>query len=182
MVKKATYDELEHQIKVLKKDAAKREQFEEVLKSKEEELEVKTGKLEEINTTLTVLLKKREEDKLALQKQVLSNVKKLVIPYIDKLKQNKNNGTQITNLELLETSLNDIISPFTHRLSTKYLNLTPAEIKVADLVKQGKTTKEIAGLLNLSYKTIERHRENVRRKIGIKNSKINLQSHLSFFR
>jgi len=162
-------------------DITVRKQFETAMKLKEKELEVKTGNLEEINTAMTVLLKKREHDKLTLQEQVLSNVKKLVIPYIEKLKQNQFNGTQITNIELLETSLNDIISPFTHRLSTKYMNLSPAEIKVADLVKQGKTTKEIAGLLNLSYKTIERHRENIRRKIGIKNSKINLQSHLSFF-
>jgi len=100
VVKKATYDELEHQIKVLKKDAAERKQSEEVLKLKEKELEVKTGNLEEINTALTVLLKKRDEDKLTMQKQVLSNVKNLVIPYIEKLKQYKFNGTQITNLEL----------------------------------------------------------------------------------
>ncbi len=144
-------------------------------------LKAKTDNLEEINTALTVLLKKREEDKLTLQEQVLSNVKKLVVPYIEKLKNGQFNGTQTANIELLETCLNDIISPFTHRLSAKYMNLSPAEIKVADLVKQGKTTKEIADLLNLSYKTIERHRENIRRKIGIKNSKINLQSHLSFF-
>jgi len=162
-------------------DITARKQFETAMKLKEKELEVKTGNLEETNTALTVLLKKREEDKLTLQEQVLSNVKKLVIPYIDKLKQNQFNGSRITNLALLETSLNDIISPFTHKLSTKYLNLTPAEIKVADLVKQGRTTKEIADLLSLSYKTIERHRENIRGKIGIKNSKVNLQSHLSFF-
>ncbi len=80
-------------------------------------------------------------------------------------------GTRIVNLELLETSLNDIISPFTHKLSAKHLNLSPAEMKVADLVKQGKTTKEIAELLNLSYKTIERHRENIRGKIGLKTGR-----------
>ncbi len=162
-------------------DITMRKQFEAAMKLKEKELEAKTGKLEEINTALTVLLKKREDDRLSLQEQVISNVKKLVIPYIGKLKQNQFNGTHIANLELLETSLNDIISPFTHKLSAKHLNLTPAEMKVADLVRQGKMTKEIAELLNLSYKTIERHRENIRGKIGIKNSKTNLQAHLSFF-
>ena len=162
-------------------DITVRKEFEAAMKLKEMELEAKTGNLEEVNMAMTVLLKKREHDKLTLQEQVLSNVKKLVIPYIEKLKQNQFNGTQITNIELLETSLNEIISPFTHRLSVRYVDLTPAEIKVADLVKQGKTTKEIATLQNLSYKTIERHRENIRRKIGIKNSKVNLQSHLSFF-
>jgi len=56
--------------------------------------------------------------------------------------------------------------------------LTPAEIQISNLIKQGKTTKEIADLLNLSDRTIETHRKNIRRKIGIRNKSENLRTHL----
>jgi len=85
---------------------------------------------------------------------------------------------QASLMSILESNLKDIVSPFARELTRKYLKFTPTEIQVANLVKQGKTTKEIADLLNVSDKTIESHRKNIRGKIGIKNKKENLQTHL----
>lgn len=142
------------------------------------ELQIKTRNLEEMNTALNVLLKKRDADKTQLEEKVLLNVKELILPFTRKLRHSGLNTTQKTYHDIIETNLNDIVSPFVRTLSTKFLNLTPAEIRVANLVKQGMTTKEIAKLLNLSGRTVESHRDNIRRKIGIKNRKANLRSHL----
>jgi DNA-binding CsgD family transcriptional regulator len=85
---------------------------------------------------------------------------------------------QKTYVAILETNLEEIISPFLNRVSVRLLNLTPTETQVANFVKQGKTTKEIADIMGLSPRTIESHRENIRNKIGIKNKKSNLRTHL----
>lgn len=147
-----------------------------------EKLESKTINLEEKNTALKVLLEKRDEDKIELEKKVISNVRKLILPYLEKLNKSRLNVSQKILINIIESNLDEIISPFAEKLSSRAMNLTPAEIKVADLIKQGKTSKEMADFLNLSYKTIERHRENIRQKLGLKHTKINLQSHLLSFR
>ena len=150
------------------------------LKKREKELEIKTNNLKEVNAALRVLLKRRDADKTELEEKVLFNMKELVTPYLEKLKKCGLDERQKAYVSILESNLNDIISPFSRSLSSKYLNLTPNEIQVANLVKQGKTTKEIADLLNVSGKTIESHRASIRKKLKIKNKKANLRTHLLF--
>jgi PAS domain S-box-containing protein len=159
-------------------DITERKQAEEVLLKREAALKIQTDELEEVNTALRVLLKRREEDKTELEEKILSNVKELVAPCLERLRNTGLNAKQAAHVETLESNLTDIISPFAHRLSSKYLNLTPTEIQIADLIKEGRTTKEIAELLNSSSRTIEFHRNNIRKKIGIVNRKTNLRSHL----
>jgi PAS domain S-box-containing protein len=147
-------------------------------KNAEEELKIKTHNLEEVNIALGVLLKRREEEKTELEEKVLSNVRKLIEPYIDKLRNAGLKENQMTLVDILESNLKSIVSPFSQKLSSVYFGLTPAEIQVADLVKKGKTTKEIAQFLHLGPGTIEFHRQNIRKKIGIRNQKANLRSRL----
>ena len=160
------------------KDITERKKAEQALIERENELEIKTSNLEELNTALKVLLKKRDEDKTELEDKVLLNVRGLVFPYLERLRMSGLNERQKTYANILESNLNDIISPFSQSLSSKYVSLTPMEIEVANLIKQAKTTKEIANLLGLSGKTIEVHRKNIRKKIGINNKKANLRSKL----
>jgi PAS domain S-box-containing protein len=143
-----------------------------------QELERKTIELQELNTALEVLLQKRDEDRKDLEERLLSNVKELALPYLQKMKGKIKDDNLNSYLNILESNLNNIISPFSQKLSAKYLNLTPAEIEIADLVKHGKSTKEIANLLNISGKTVESHRMNIRKKLGITNKKANLRTYL----
>jgi len=160
-------------------DITKRKHAEQELRKKSEELELKTKSLKELNTALKVLVKSREEDKRDLEEDVIFNIKELIIPPLENLKKSKLIGTQGTYVEILESNLNDIVSSFPRRLSSRLFSFSPTEIKVASLIRHGKTAKEIADLLKLSIQTINSHRKNIRKKIGIKGKKVNLQTYLT---
>jgi PAS domain S-box-containing protein len=159
-------------------DITERKRSERALKKREKELEVKSRNLEELNTALKVLLKQREVDKEELAERTLSNVKHLVLPYIEKLKKGGLDAKDEAYIGIVETNLKEIVSPFSQRLSSKFMTLTPKELQVAYLIKEGKTTKEIAELLNASLGTIDFHRNNIRNKLNLKNKRANLRSYL----
>ena len=114
-----------------------------------------------------------------LEDKVLANIKELVFPFLEKLKHTCLSDKQTAYMEMIESSLKNIISPFLGRLSSQYYNFTPNEIKVANLIREGLTTKEIASLLNSSTCAIDFHRHNIRQKLGLKHQKTNLQSYLT---
>ena len=155
-----------------------RDELEHRVKERTEELEIKTISLEEVNTALRVLLRKRDDDKIELEDKVMHNVQELVLPYLEKLRDSKLSKTQRAFLDIIKSNIDDIISPFSRSLNAKYSHLTPAEIQIIHLLKQGKTTKEVAELINLSARTIETHRKNIRKKLGLYNTKVNLKTHL----
>jgi DNA-binding NarL/FixJ family response regulator len=141
-------------------------------------LQLKTQNLEEVNIALKVMLERRDEDKTELEERILLNVKELVIPYLDKLKTTGLDEKQRTYGSILESNLNDIISPFSHKLSKMFLEFTPTEIQIANLLRQGKTSKEIGELFHCTPRAIAFHRNNIRKKLGLKNKKKNLKSYL----
>jgi len=163
----------------LQEEIIERKRMEEVLKKREMELKIKTKNLEELNAALTVLLKKREEDKNELEEKVLSNVKSMVLPYVEKVKITALDATQMNYVNILEAHLNEITSPFRHKLTSRSLNLTPREVQVASLIKDGRTTKEIAELMNVCPGAVALHRNHIRKKLGLNKKKVNLASHLS---
>ena len=170
------------------RDVTGRKQSEETLKKAHDELkertidlEIKRKSLEELNTAMRVLLKKREADKAKIGAYVLANVKTLIEPYVEKIKHTGLNEQQKGILRILESNLDEIISPFTQEVSLKYFKLTSTEIQVATQIRQGYTTKEIAAFMNISPRTVETHRKNIRRKIGLEGKKANLRSHLLSF-
>ena len=159
----------------------KRKHIDQALKRREEELEIKTSNLEDMNSALKVLLERRDGDRRELEESVLANIRELVVVHVERLRNSGLNRRQVGYLDVLESNLTGIVSSFSRTLSREYLNLTPTEIQVADLVRQGKSTKEMAQLFNLSARTIEFHRQSIRTKLGIKNERVNLRVLLSSF-
>lgn len=160
------------------RNITQRKQAEAALKESEKELKIKTSRLEEINTALKVLIEKREEDRARLGEDVLSNIRELVQPYLERLRESGLDSAQGSLVDVLESNLREITAPLTRAFSSGYLSFTPTEIRIANLVKQGKTSKEIAELIDSTKWTVDFHRNNIRKKLGIHNRKINLRSRL----
>jgi len=148
------------------------------LEKKEEELERQAEKQQETNIALRVLLDQRNEDRKHMESAVIANVDRLVLPYLEKLNASRLTQNQKTLVEIISSNLEDIISPFLKRLSTFELRFTPQEMEVAHLIRNGRSSKEIAEVLFLSVAGVDFHRKNVRKKLGLTNSGQNLRSYL----
>ena len=145
----------------------------------EEKVRERTAELEEMNTALKVLLKKGEKDRQDIEENISANFKLRVSPALDRLKKAFAQKKEYTQIELLEHELADIMSGFSKKLSHPLAGLTPMEIQIASMIKQGKSNKDISTLFGRSAHTIANHRENIRKKLGLKNQKINLRSYLT---
>jgi PAS domain S-box-containing protein len=177
LVEARTAEMLEANIS-LRKEIETRKKSERDLRSREIELEERRKALEEMNIALKVLAKQRNEDKEIIEKNLIANIQTSCRIYLDKLIRSGLNADQRKCVAALEEHLKKIGSSFIRDLSSEYIGLTPSEIKIASLIKDGMSTKEIADLLNVSVNTVLFHRNNIRDKVGLKNSKVNLMTYL----
>ena len=142
------------------------------------ELESKTELLEQANVALKMMLQKSTENREEIEEEVLSTLKKMVAPFISKIKRAEISPDVREYIDTLETNLKHVVSPFSRKLSFEYISLTPKEIQVANLIRDGKSTKEISEELNMTKGTVEFYRNNIREKIGLRGKKLRLREHL----
>ncbi|MFZ4440764.1 MAG: response regulator [Syntrophales bacterium] len=141
-------------------------------------LNARSQQLEETNTTLKVLLNHRAEEMREMEKKIVVNIQKLVLPYIGELKQLHLSPGQSGYVELINANLQQVINPFLQNLAARFSAFTPREIQIANLIKEGKTSKVIAALVKAAPRSVEFHRNNIRRKLGLGGKKTNLRSFL----
>ena len=164
-------------------DITERKNAEQTLKNSygtlERKVKERTLQLEDMNAALRVLLKNRENDKTIITENILANFKLRLLPSIERLKNQLSQKEHQALLTLLESELEDILSPFSKKLTDPTMCLTPMETQIGSMIKLGKSNKEISIILNRSVYTIANHRENMRKKLGLQNKKINLRTFLS---
>lgn len=160
------------------REIVERKRAQKKLKANEKELKDKSAALKEVNTALNVLLKNREDDQVDMENVIVANVKDLVLPFLEKLSRSHLDEKQATYVDIIQANISNIVSPFLRQIPMKFFDLTPTEIQIADLVRKDKTTKEIAQILNASAKTIEAHRNRLRKKLGLTNQRIQLRDYL----
>lgn len=159
-------------------DITAKKKAENAVRRREKELQNKNAQLEEMNTALRTLVNLREHDKSEIENRISANLQQLVAPLVEKLQSSGLNDRQKIYTKLLSAYLDEITSSFNQIPPPHLLVLTPAEIEVANLVKHGRSTKEIASLVNISARTVDMHRLNIRRKLGLHKKGTNLRSFL----
>jgi PAS domain S-box-containing protein len=169
-----TLDEVEGFIE----DITELKRLEAEKRTREIELNKSKNDLEETNAALRVMLRQRDAEKYDIEQNIIANIKASVFPYIEKLKTSGLKEDQMAYCSEVESHLNEITSLYIKELASKYLGLTPIEIQVAYLIKEGKASKEIAKLLNASVHTVTTHRYHIRKKIGLKGKDVNLRTYL----
>lgn len=160
-------------------DISMRHRAEERLRLALDDLSNQKQLLEETNIALKVLLRQRDEDRHVVEERIVSNIKELVEPYLERLRSSGLDGHQKHLIELIQGNLNDVLSPMADVLSSRFYSLTPAELRVANLVRHGKTSQEVAELLHLSKGTVDLHRSRIRAKLGIRGKNANLRGKLA---
>ena len=157
-------------------DITEKKQAEKALEVERHNLREANTALIEANAALKVLLKHRDEDRKELGERFLSNVQQLVMPHVTKLKKSTLDQVQQMSVGLIESNLNELISPFLKSIQS--FNFTPRQLEVVTLIRDGKTTKDIERILNMNERAVEIQRLLIRKKLGLNKTKTNLQTYL----
>ena len=166
-------------------DITEQIQIQDALHQRTKELEIKTQSLEDANKTLEetnkalhVILKRIGVHKTELEESVTNNVNILIMPCIQQIKKYRMDDTALKYVYQAESYLKDLTSPFLRNFSYKYPTLTHKEFMVVNFLREGKSRKEIADLLNITVKGVEYYTGKIRSLLGIKNTHTNLKSYL----
>ncbi len=158
-------------------DVTEKEAVQEALKASTVELSKQKQSLEQKNYALREILAQIEIEKNSIKDDVMANVEKLVFPILMKLRR-KGTALDKQHITLLEYNLKEITSGFGRAIGDHRWKLSPREIEICDMIKKGLSTKEMSGLLNTSLRTVDNHRNRIRKKLEISQKSINLTSYL----
>jgi len=168
---------------VVHTDITEQKQAESALIKAQAELErrvlERTAELEETNATLVMMLDYARKAEIDIEERVVANLRINNLQLLDGLKKQQLSDSALDIVELLGENIQNLAHPLTRKLDSLFLRLTPREMQIANFIRQGKTSKDIMQLLGLSFHTLESHRNNLRKKLGLRHKKVNLRAYLS---
>ena len=148
------------------------------LKKSETELQKQKLSLEQKNVALREVIGQIEVEKNNIRNDIMSNLNEAVFPILEKLKTKRNIHKYV---DLLQQHLKELTSSFGSKITKKSFNLTPREIEICNMIKGNLTSKDISNLLNISRQTVDKHRNNIIKKLKLSNKGSNLTSFLKNF-
>lgn len=146
-----------------------------------ERLQIEEKALRNKNIAMAEILNQVKSENREVAKRIQSNIDNIVLPILEGLEQELKNTSYETNLKLLKQNLSEIASPLYSSLTREFNTLSPKELQICNMISRGYSSKEIAGLEHISPATVNRHRENIRKKLDLTNRNINLERYLQTY-
>ena len=163
------------------RDITERKRAERVLRETEEKLVQQNLLLERKNVALSEIMIQIREERSRLESQVQANVENLVMPVLKKLMA-EGGPVAVRYAAIIEANLNEITSGFGNTISSRMLGLTQKEIDVCNMIRNGLGSKQISDSLGIATRTVETHRNNIRKKFGIAGKNVNLAAYLKYMK
>ena len=158
--------------------ADQRAKLEEMVAERTQALESEKSRAWEMNITLKNVLNSIDNEKQVMEKNLYENIKNVLLPAIEKLKDEKDPKLRTAYADTLTSSLLNITESAKPDFASKMVLLSRTELQICNYIKAGLSGKDICDLMNISYETIQTHRKNIRNKLGLKGEKINLYTYL----
>lgn len=131
--------------------------------------------VQERTEALRIMMEVREEVSVKHEEKMEANIITRIFPMVEILRGILNKPRQKECLNTIESALSEILSGFSRTLSSPRFNLTPMELKIAGLIRDGKSSKQVAAQIGISENTFNFHRQNIRKKLGLAHLKTNLK-------
>jgi PAS domain S-box-containing protein len=163
-------------------DVTERRRAAEALARSEASLREKKEALERHNVALRVLIDQRRNDFEEHRRILTENMEELVFPILDRVSAAFADREEVALLDVVRQTLTDIANPLLETRDPqpdRPRGLTRREYEILQLVKAGRTSKEIARALYLSPTTVTFHRGNIRRKLGLHGSGLRLSPRIA---
>lgn len=160
-------------------DLLQRVEMDQVLRESTKTLQRQTAELERKNVALGEVLSQIEHEKKALLRDARAHVDMYVRPYLHEIRERAASDPFVmSRVDQIESSLAALFTSEDRRLVEVAHQLSPREVEICGLIRNGLTTKEISSFLRISETTVERHRNTIRRKLRLNRSKVNLTTYL----
>lgn len=129
------------------------------------------------------MLRHVEEERCQQSDELAENVRSFLWPALAELGREQDAAARKQGIELAREQLERILggtgSAQEQMVKDKGLGkLTLAELKICQWIQTGRTTKEIAAILRISPETVQTHRRNIRRKLGVRGHDTQLAMYL----
>jgi PAS domain S-box-containing protein len=172
------YGEVSLVVSVIR-DITEKKKADEAIRENEKKLREESIRLEEMITALKVLAEHRDREKNDMEAGFSESLNTLIMPFLDRMRRTKLDKLQEEHINALEAAFAEMSRPHGRKVAEKLLCLSPTEVQVANYIKQGYYSKKIASEMNVSLRTVEFHRNTIRKKLGLTDRNINLKTYLS---